>query len=214
MKKNQTGFSAVVVVLITAVIGLAGAVGWLVYDRQKTPKNTTTKSTAPAQSTAAPTVKDETSDWLLFTSKQKTYSFKVPDGWKLTHQTDGDVAYATGQDLTYKAGTKATVTETTGGRDGIYGFFIAFDDKSAEKRDFSSYKNEGEFKTASGLTGTKYSYTVTTEPEAIGPPKDSVEYDYYFVKGDVALYVGYTQVPGAPDSLAVAEKAIKTAQLL
>jgi prepilin-type N-terminal cleavage/methylation domain-containing protein len=45
MKTNQKGFSVVEVLLVVAVVGLLGGVGWLVYDRQQS-KNDTTQSTA------------------------------------------------------------------------------------------------------------------------------------------------------------------------
>ncbi len=222
MKTNQKGFTAIEIVLILVIVGVLSFAGWYVYNSQKKTNDTLNK-TAQGQGEAQKATtkatltqpKDETANWLLFTSKQKTYSFKVPDGWKLTHQTDSDLAYATGQDLAYKAGTKATVVETSGGRDGIYGFSISFDDNEVTStRKFTDFKNEGTFVTNTGLSGTKYSITFTDESQGIGPPKGSVEYAYYFVKDGKAMYVDYIQVPGAPDSLAVAEKAIKTAQLL
>lgn len=48
MKKNQNG-SAVVVLLIIIVIGLIGAVGWLMYDKQKSKTDDSQNSQAATQ---------------------------------------------------------------------------------------------------------------------------------------------------------------------
>jgi prepilin-type N-terminal cleavage/methylation domain-containing protein len=63
MKTSQKGFSVVEVLLVVVVIGLIGAVGWLVYERQQNDK-TDEKSTIT-----------ETNQPTGETSK------KVPDGW-------------------------------------------------------------------------------------------------------------------------------------
>jgi prepilin-type N-terminal cleavage/methylation domain-containing protein len=41
MKNNQKGFSAVEVLIVILIVGLIGAVGWFVYDRQNTDKTAT-----------------------------------------------------------------------------------------------------------------------------------------------------------------------------
>lgn len=49
MKKNQKGFSAVEILISVVVIGLIGAVGWLVYDRQSASKDTDNDQTTTTQ---------------------------------------------------------------------------------------------------------------------------------------------------------------------
>lgn len=51
MKINQKGFSVVEILVIIVVVGLLGAVGWLVYDRQKSKNNEqpVTQSSSPQQ---------------------------------------------------------------------------------------------------------------------------------------------------------------------
>lgn len=46
MKANEKGFSVVEILIVVVVVGLLGAVGWLVYDRQKnkTDNSTTTQT--------------------------------------------------------------------------------------------------------------------------------------------------------------------------
>jgi flagellar basal body-associated protein FliL len=45
MKTNQKGFELVSILVIFVIVGLVGAIGWLVYDRQKSNKAADTTST-------------------------------------------------------------------------------------------------------------------------------------------------------------------------
>lgn len=51
MKANQKGFSVIEVLIVVVIVGLLGAVGWLVYDRQK--NQTDNKDTAAPTSEQA-----------------------------------------------------------------------------------------------------------------------------------------------------------------
>lgn len=61
MSRNEKGFSVVEVVIMIVVIGLVGAVGWLVYDRQNNQQSTTmqnaseTKADEESTETEVPT---------------------------------------------------------------------------------------------------------------------------------------------------------------
>lgn len=59
MKTNQKGFSAVEIILVVAVVGLIGAVGWLVYDRQQGNTNAKTETSEPAKAAASNTSQKE-----------------------------------------------------------------------------------------------------------------------------------------------------------
>lgn len=95
MKTNQKGFSVVEVLLIVLVVGLLGAVGWLVYDRQQ---NQNEKATQPA-ATQAPTTssteqateakEDSYAGWKSY--ENGAISFKYPAEWKVA-----EVAVASG----------------------------------------------------------------------------------------------------------------------
>lgn len=56
MKSNQKGFSVVEILIVIVVVGLFGAVGWLVYDRQKskTDNKEAASQTSPQQKQEAP----------------------------------------------------------------------------------------------------------------------------------------------------------------
>lgn len=213
IQNNQQGFSAVEAVLIIVVLGILGFTGWFVYKSQKdTSKtlnnsgnssvNTNKKSTAP---------KDETAEWTEYNSANNTYALRIPDGWKLTENGDDGMIYGTGNNILYQPGVLASVTHTTEGRDGLYGFFVSFDKaEQAAKRTFAGYTKVGDFKTNTGLTGTRYTFKYTSDTVGIGPSKGTVEYVYYFMKDKTGIYVQYDLVPGAVDQLAVVELAVKT----
>lgn len=93
MKANQKGFSVVEILIVVVIVGLLGAVGWLVYDRQKsqtgtkdTTAQTTTKSEAPKKETA--TVKDPYEGWKTYKSVlNSNLSFKYPADWEFEPAT-------------------------------------------------------------------------------------------------------------------------------
>ena len=216
--RDQSGFSAVEAILILVVVGIIGFTGWFVYKSQSDTSKTlntagnstasTTNKKSPATSTA-PT--DEIATWTPYTSANSTFTFRIPDGWKLTAQTDADLVYGVGDNIVYKAGTPATVTKTTGGRDGLYGFFIAFDSSvQTSQRTFTGYTKVGDFKTNTGLTGTEYTFDYTSTGEGIGPDAGTKEYAYYFTKNNMGILAQYDLVPGASNQLSTVEKAIKT----
>lgn len=63
MKVNQKGFSVVEILVVIVVVGLLGAVGWLVYDRQKSEtdnKATTSQMTQQEQKQETPKQKIDT----------------------------------------------------------------------------------------------------------------------------------------------------------
>lgn len=86
MKKNEQGVGAVLILLALLVIVLTGAVGWLVYDRQKTNNSTdatttTTQKKSTDQSTQS--TKNETdskasADMIL---NNKYFSITLPSQW-------------------------------------------------------------------------------------------------------------------------------------
>lgn len=150
--------------------------------------------------------------WLEF--KGKNLSIRLADGWSILHQTDAENDLIYGDKLTYTKGTKAIVTTTTGGRDGICCFIAAYDKKARSLTDFSTYE-ASKITLDSGQVINKFKTTITEEPEAIGPAKGSIVHIYILVgkEGD-GLYFDYTIAPGATNQLETIEKVIKTARIL
>ncbi len=78
MKKYQNGFGAVGILAVVMIIGLLGAVGWLVYDRQNKPVETSTVT--DTEQTTEPTEKVTTEDSGIKTINNISYT--IPEDWK------------------------------------------------------------------------------------------------------------------------------------
>ncbi len=75
MKINQKGFSVVEILIIIVIVGLLGAVGWLVYDRQKSK----TVSVPNAQLAETANIEQSTKESDYKTTEGIKYT--VPSGW-------------------------------------------------------------------------------------------------------------------------------------
>ena len=95
LKKNETGFSAVEIILVLVIIVLLGVVGWFVYKNQKktipSPTTTanTTASTPAKTTTTTPTtpVTDPNAGYLVI--KEWGVKIKMKDSTKVTYTYDG-----------------------------------------------------------------------------------------------------------------------------
>ncbi len=97
MKNNQKGFGVAVVLLGIAVVVLAGAVGWMVYDRNQN-KPVKSDNTTPSQQ-AAPNTPQATS-----TTQASTQKYFTIKEWGIRAPYDGQ------DTLTYDLADNANVT--------------------------------------------------------------------------------------------------------
>lgn len=65
MKANQKGFSVVEILIVVVIIGLLGAVGWLVYNRQNSSNQSAGKSQSRQSSSAQTDTQTSSSDYLV-----------------------------------------------------------------------------------------------------------------------------------------------------
>lgn len=85
---NQKGFSAVEVIVVVVVAGLIGAVGWVVYDRQKSnnDQSKTSKLDAKTDKRKADTSSDKEQytapqGWVKYDNQGEGISFYYPSSW-------------------------------------------------------------------------------------------------------------------------------------
>lgn len=104
MKTNQKGFSVLEILIVVVVVGLLGAVGWLVYDRQKSKtsnQETNTQTSEQKSNTQIGEQKQESAKqetkvvdpyegWKTYADSKLSYSFKYPDTWSVTPINYGD----------------------------------------------------------------------------------------------------------------------------
>lgn len=114
LSRNQSGFSPIEIIIIIVMIGLTGAVGWLVYDRQqKSEQSSQNPATIdsfeecvaagnpvmesyPEQCAAngktyvnpKQQLKDETADWISYTDRSGKYSLKYPTNWVVANNLE------------------------------------------------------------------------------------------------------------------------------
>lgn len=103
INKNESGFSAVELILVTAIVVLIGVVGWIVYKNyHKTTAATSTTKSATSTSpsiTTTPTTNSATPD--LIKIPQLGIEISVPASLE-------DLTYATGAENSFGSGTTGT----------------------------------------------------------------------------------------------------------
>ncbi len=90
MKANEKGFSVVEILIVVVVVGLLGAVGWLVYDRQKNKVDTaqTTQQTPVTTESEAKEETDPYANWKNQCDDKAGLCFKFPSDWKVEEVSD------------------------------------------------------------------------------------------------------------------------------
>ena len=132
MKSNQKGFSVIEILLVIIIVGLVGAVGWQVYDRQNNNSGTTSKDTNTQVSQQEESVEESKQGSTTYSFKELGISMDILDGWevKTNHtQVEGINIY----DWTVeKAGADGKIIlRSSGFRGGFYGCAEAGDQLTA-----------------------------------------------------------------------------------
>jgi hypothetical protein len=215
-RSNQRGFAGLTIILGIVGLLIIGGAGWYVWKNQKkvdkAPASAATNTDQTSSTTPTETV-DETDKWFEYTSAQKTYSLRLPDGWELWRVNSAENIYGRGpENITYKKGTAAKVTDVEGGWDGPSSFSLYVPGIYADQIVRQGTKI-GEFTTSQGKVAEKYYHLQTTEPEFIGYQKDSKVYNYYFSADGKNLQVEYVTMPTATDQTALIEQALKTLEI-
>lgn len=87
---DQKGFSATAVLIVIVVVGLLGVVGWLVYDRQKSPRHSeSTQQLATSQEKLKAT--EQTSAYTTLKLAGDKVQFEIPKSWAVGKSSCIDV---------------------------------------------------------------------------------------------------------------------------
>lgn len=215
MKVNQKGFSVVEILIVIVVVGLLGAVGWLVYDRQNSKDNSTQTTTQKENQTKQPTSDENkeaekklSANWLLRQSSNA--SIRVPDGFNfLTNAGEDFDLWLPDQPqgtLVYKEGTLAKV--------------VGEPHKHFELGLIVSYNKEGfndrgakvkEFKTYSDLPVVVKLFEQTNDPDGVDFPKGAKHLKYTITKGSDYINIDYVYLgSGYVEAI---EEMVKTATI-
>lgn len=215
IKVNQKGFSVIEVLIVIVVIGLAGATGWLVYNRQNNKSDLEQQPTVQEgqakQSTTDENKEAEkklSANWLLRQSSGA--SIRVPDGFNFLADAGEDFdLWLPDQpqgDLVYNEGTLAKV--------------VGEPHKHFELGLIVRYNKEGfndigtkvkELKTYSGLNVDVKLFEQTTDPDGLGFPKGAKYLKYTVTKGSDYINIDYVYLGnGYVDAI---EEMVKTATI-
>lgn len=212
---TEAGFAALHGLLALIIVGLIIGTGWYVWhSNQETDAALEASNNAANSTTSQSTTKnnDESEDWLLYTAPSNNFSLRLPDGWQLERYMKSDALYAFGTEkLVYQKGTKATVTEVDGGKDGLsVGIFLNYAAVLPSDNPLGSV--EKTFTTTQGASGTLYKYVETTDAgEGMeGLPLNGILYSFVVVKDGHSVVVGYGIGPSDKDQLDVVERAVRT----
>lgn len=220
VKSNHKGFTVVEVLLILVIVGVLGFVGWFVYSsKKKSEKSQSNAANVQSDPVKAKKItvepKDESDNWLLYSPPGREYQFRVPDGWKLERYSTSSNLYTDGtSNIIYKKGTLATVKQVENGRDFSGMAFGLSYVTTSELMAPNGTEQVTSLKTKQGIAVTKYKETVSQDPEFLGPPKGTIEFNYRISKGNYSISIIHDVLLGETDQTQYIEKAIKTIEFL
>jgi prepilin-type N-terminal cleavage/methylation domain-containing protein len=114
MKTNQKGFSVVEILIVIVVVGLLGAVGWLVYDRQKSSNKEQASSTTQTEQIKKEPEAPKSS---VYKNDELGLSLSYPTEWGTASLADGPLSkYQSGKykQLSFSKVTNVSVNFVTG----------------------------------------------------------------------------------------------------
>ncbi len=214
-KRNQKGFSVVEILIVIVVIGLLGAVGWLVYDRQKS-KDNSTQPTAQQENQAKKSTADDSQEadkklsanWLL--RQSSSASIRVPDGFNFLTNTGEDFdLWLPDQPqgtLVYKEGTLAKVVGEPHKHFEL-GLIVSYNKEGFNDRG-TKFKD---LKTYSGLDVVVKLFEQTTDPDGVDFPKGAKHLKYTITKGENYINIDYVYLGNG--YVEAIEEMVKTATI-
>lgn len=209
-KLNQKGFSIFELLLILLILLILGAVGWYVWQsKQKADKNynDAAQGAGDAQKSdkkkkeAAKPAADPTADWLTYSNKPGSFSFKYPKTWvQATHPDSCSPGIAL-----FGANSKSVgvcASESFGQMSFFGGRGDAQDLADREMNNASYPGFQTEAVTINGVTGKKQTGSYQAVPDAVGGPKTGDKFVVYtFFTNGYVYSVRYAVNASYPDAL-------------
>lgn len=215
ISEENSGFGAVGVILVIAIVGALGLAGWYVYDHNKNddPEDSQTFQ-QNSETKDAMDSEDETAGWKTVESIGGAYTIKVPQGWKLASYPGNTIA---GDEIVYSGDQEAVITNENSAYAGDQRKFnVTFSTQAHEVPQWQSpnqYGVESVTDFAIGdLQGKRYSIEWTET--VTGVTEGDIIYQYVFnLDSGKQLNVVYMYQPADGDTLELVEKVIKTITL-
>jgi Tfp pilus assembly protein PilV len=203
LKKNESGFSAVEIILVLVIVALLGVVGWFVYNRNQDNKSTnnttstTTTSTVTSPSTSTTTKPvDPTGEWVVFTSSDKAFSVKYPKTWAAGEKDcyKGLALWGNTKSVPAWCHSENVVQvhiSTMDGNQTAYGLTTGWKNVSKKTVKVDGVSGERQEGTASGQEGT-----------GVGElPDGTTKVRYMFYTNGKTYFVDYIKLSDYPDVL-------------
>lgn len=210
LKRNESGFSAVELILIVVVIAVLGGVGWLVYKHyRKAPPATTTTAVTKSSPTSAPKAVDPYDGWTTVTTTDKAISVKIPATWVSKTCDSPKIVYVapTTKDL-------ATCSSGNGGTASIsYGDLTSSTIKTQETTKSACDKTFAVTQpTINNVQGYRVERVETASSDDCVINFEGTKYvSYYFDKNAKSYNFTYKQTSTANDDLATFDLIVKSA---
>ncbi len=197
-KNNQSGFSAVEVVLILIIVVLVGVVGFMVYNNhsKKTASITTVTTTKPTTPKATPV--DSTASWIAYVGPDGKISLKYPKTWATASNPD----LCTAGILLLGSDSNSVGKCATENFGQISVSWQASHDACSDLDSDAWTVNSKETIKVSGVSGLKQTATAKDPGQMLGaPPEGTPTVNYCFNSGGYIYRANYTKLAAYPDAL-------------
>lgn len=213
MKVNKKGFSVVEILMVIVIIGLIGAVIWLVFNRQKTSTTDSNETGNTQQVTANETNESQeesepnpTEGWQTFKDSNGNFSFKYPSNWVFASNPE------TCSEGLLLFGVKMSGGQSSAGRcasDGARAFGQMSVSLLADRADLSlcglstSWNTDSkESVKVAGVSAVKTTGTyIDNDEDQGGNAKGDKTVQYCFVANNQQYIIRYTKMADYPDAL-------------
>jgi len=199
MRKSQTGFAVIELVVLVVVLALAGGAGYYIWhtNQQSQVKLDAAKKATQSSNHISTKSTDPTATWTKYSNKDGGFSLKYPSSWLTAYScTTSAVLLAPSSSVRVDCNS-AKVNQ--GYIEEIYvGPAFRFGCIPLSLKDGFTNIQQQSVKTSSGVTATEYTAASNGNSGSLFMKGTNVN-DYYFTVNGKCYEANYTQFPGYPD---------------